>query len=77
MNYVRNMILTGVAETLRNIQKNVKLIGQHNSEAVEYVPKHTYTLRVNEFGDWTQDEFSNMNLGTVISPPTCNWYYRS
>jgi len=71
-------------EELRRLEifkKNVKLIEQHNSEAAEYVPKHTYTLRLNEFGDWTQDEFSDMDLGTVISPPTLEEpkysYYRS
>lgn len=67
-------------EELRRLEifkNNTKLIEQHNSEANEYVPKHTYTLRINDFGDWSQEEFSDLNLGTIFPPPTLKKPYSS
>jgi len=33
--------------------KNVKMVAKHNSE------KHSYTMAINRFSDWTEEEFNN------------------
>jgi cathepsin L len=33
--------------------KNVKMVAKHNSE------KHSYTMAINKFSDWTEEEFNN------------------
>ena len=42
---------------LRIFEDNVKLINKHNAEAAD--GKHTYKLSVNQFADWTNEEWIN------------------
>jgi len=50
-------------ETVRRLtwEANLKYISQHNNEAV--LGKHTFTLRMNKFGDLSNVEFGNMYNG--------------
>ncbi|XP_061456725.1 procathepsin L-like [Rhineura floridana] len=47
-------------------ESNLKMIEQHNSEAGE--AKHNYTMAMNEFGDWTNEEFNEKMNGYRPDP---------